>query len=161
MLDMAGACMTQGRHEEADAIVGEVARNAHDSDALLAKARQLYEESGRGEAGAQVLAAATSDVRKLNNEGVILAHKGDFKGAMERMRQACREAPFNPRILMNGVWVMLKFIEQSGMDNDLLEEAIRLLGEVEKQAPGHARITGLRNQLKEVETRFGIRRRAA
>jgi len=161
MLDMAGACMTHGRHEEADAIVSEVARNAHDSDSLLAKARRLYEESGRGEEGAKVLTAATADVRKLNNEGVILAHKGDFKGAVDRLLTACREAPFNPRILMNGIWVILKYLEQSGMDNDLMEEARRLLADVEKQAPGHARISGLRNQMKEVESRYGIRRRSA
>lgn len=161
MLDMASSYMSHGMHEEADAIVTEVARNAHDSEALLAKAKDLYEQSGRGDAGSQVLAQATSDVRKLNNEGVILAHKGDFKGAMERMRQACQEAPYNPRILMNGIWVILKYLEQSGMDNDLLMEAARLIGEVEKQAPGHPRIVGLRNQLKEVETRFGIRRRSA
>jgi len=161
MLDMAGACMSHGRHEEADAIVSEVARNAHDSDSLLAKARRLYEESGRGEEGARVLTAATADVRKLNNEGVILAHKGDFKGAVDRLLTACREAPFNPRILMNGIWVILKYLEQSGMDNDLMEEGRRLLSEVERQAPGHARITGLRNQMKEVETRYGIRRRSA
>lgn len=161
MLDLAGVCMAQDRQEEADAIVGEVARNAHDSESLLAKARRLYEESGRGEAGGRVLAAATADVRKLNNEGVMLAHQGDFQGAVERMRQACAEAPYNPRILMNGVWVILKWLEQSGMDNALLEEAGHLLAEVEKQAPGHARITGLRNQMKEVESRFGIRRRSA
>ncbi len=161
MLDMAGTYMSNGQHEAADAIVTEVARNAHDSEALLAKAKQLYEESGRGDTGSQVLAQATSDVRKLNNEGVILAHKGDFKGAAERMRQACHEAPYNPRILMNGVWVMLKFLEQSGMDNELLEEAARLIEAVEKQAPGHPRIAGLRNQMKEVEARFGIRKRTA
>ena len=161
MLDMAGTCMAQGRHEDADAIVTEVARNAHDSESLLAKAKQLYEESGRGDAGANVLAEATSDVRKLNNEGVILAHKGDFKGAVERLLTACKFAPFNPRILMNGIWVILKYLEQSGMDNEMLDEARRLLAEVERQTPGHARITGLRNQLKEVETRFGIRRRSA
>jgi hypothetical protein len=92
---------------------------------------------------------------------VILAHKGDFQGAVERLLVACREAPFNPRILMNGIWVILKCLEQSGMDNDLLDEARRLLAEVERQAPGHARIAGLRHQMKEVENRFGIRPRSA
>lgn len=161
MLDMAGTCMSHGRHDEADAIVSEVARNAHDSESLLAKAKQLYQESGRGDAGAKVLSEATSDVRKLNNEGVILAHKGDFKGAVDRLLTACRLAPFNPRILMNGIWVILKSLEQSGMDNEMLEESKRLLAEVERQTPGHARITGLRNQMKEVESRFGIRRRSS
>jgi tetratricopeptide (TPR) repeat protein len=161
MLDMAGTCMTQGLHEEADAIVSEVARNAHDSETLLAKAKQIYEDSGRGGAGDKVLSDATSDVRKLNNDGVILAHKGDFKAAVDRLLTACRLAPFNPRILMNAIWVILKYLDQSGMDNDMLAEARRLLAEVERQTPDHARIAGLRNQMKEVETRYGIRKRSA
>lgn len=159
MLDMAGACMLHGRQEEADAIVSEVARNAHDSEALLARAKHLYEASGRAHVADQVLNEATADVRKLTNEGVILAHKGDFKGAVEVMLKASRLAPFNPRILMNGAWVVLKYLDQAGLKNDLLEEARRLLGEVERQAAGHARIAGLRNQLKEIEARHGTRRR--
>ena len=161
MLDMAASCMSQGRHEEADAIISEVARNAHDSESLLAKAKQLYEESGRGDAGTKVLSEATAKVRKLNNDGVILAHRGDFKGAVDRLLTACREAPFNPRILMNGIWVILKYLEKSGMDKEMLDEAKRLLAEVERQVPGHTRITGLRNQLKEVETHFGIDEKSA
>lgn len=160
MLDMAGACMAHGRHDDADAILSEVARNAHDSEVMLAKARHLYEQSGRGEAGARMLSEATADVRKLNNDAVILAQKGDLKGAVERMLTASREAPYNPRILMNGIWVILKHLEKAGLDHALLDEAKRLLAEVERQTPGHERITGLRNQMKQVETRFGIRRRS-
>jgi len=43
----------------------------------------------------------------------------------------------------------------------MLDEARRRLNEVERQAPGHARINGLRLQMKEVEDKFGIRRRMA
>jgi hypothetical protein len=62
---------------------------------------------------------------------------------------------------MNAIWVILKYLDQSGMDNDMLAEARRLLAEVERQTPDHARIAGLRNQMKEVETRYGIRKRSA
>ncbi|MEW5788957.1 MAG: response regulator [Pseudomonadota bacterium] len=160
MLDMAGAFMTHGQHAEADAIVSEVARNAHDSETLLAKARKLYEESGRGEAGNKVLSEATADVRKLNNDSVILAHKGDYKGASEKLLTACRVAPFNTRILMNTIWVLIKRLHSDGMDHELLDEAIRLLGEVEKQSPGHARLVDLKSKLRDVEHHFGIRRKA-
>ena len=161
MLDLAKGCLAQGRHEEADSIVSEVARNAHDSESMLAKAKQLYEEAGRAEEGAKVLAAATVEVRKRNNEGVMLAHKGDFDTAIERLLGACEMAPYNPRILMNGIWVILRSIEQRGMDEEKLRKAKDLLAEVERQSPGHTRITGLRTQLKDIENRFGIRRRAA
>jgi DNA-binding response OmpR family regulator/thioredoxin-like negative regulator of GroEL len=158
MLDLAGACMASGRHDEADGIVAEVARNAHDSESLLAKARQIYDDAGRSDAGAGVLASATGDVRKLNNEGVVLAQRGDYKTAVDKLMTACAEAPMNPRIMMNAVWVILKYIDQVGMDGEMVETARQRLAEAERLAPGHARLAGLRLQLKDVETRFGIRR---
>lgn len=160
MLDLAGVCMSSGRHDEADGIVAEVARNAHDSDALLAKARKLYEESGRADAGASVLASATADVRRLNNEGVVLAQRGDFRTAAEKLLTACESAPYNPRIAMNAVWVILKHIDQNGMDEPMIEAARRALDAAERHAPGHPRLAGLRRDMKEMESRFGIQRKA-
>jgi hypothetical protein len=62
--------------------------------------------------------------------------------------------------MMNAVWVMLKFIDQAGMDEQMIGIARRHLDEAERQAPGHARIAGLRLHLKDVESRFGIQRKA-
>lgn len=158
MLDLAGACMASDRFGEADGIVSEVARNAHDSESLLARARRIYDDAGRTDAGTGVLASATTVVRKLNNDGVMLAQRGDFKSAIDKLMTACEEAPYNPRIMMNAVWVILKFVEQSGMNESMLDQARRHLTEAERQAPGHARLAGLRLQLKEVETHFGVYR---
>lgn len=161
MLDLAGACMAGGRLDDADGLVSEVARNAHDSESLLAKARKIYDDAGRGDAGVGVLASATTGVRKLNNEGVMLAQRGDFRQAVEKLMTACDEAPYNPRIMMNAVWVILKYIDQVGMDESLIEAARRHLAEAHRQAPGHARLAGLRLQLKDVESRFGVSRTRA
>jgi DNA-binding response OmpR family regulator/Tfp pilus assembly protein PilF len=158
MLDLAGVCMANGRFHEADGIVEEVARNAHDSDALMAKARQIYEEAGRGDEGASVLFQATTDVRKLNNEGVVLAQRGDYLTAVDKLMTACEKAPYNPRILMNAVWVIFKYIDQVGMDEKMIEAARTHLAEAERQAPSHPRLSGLRLELKELENRFGIQR---
>jgi tetratricopeptide (TPR) repeat protein len=159
MLDYADACMGNGRHEEADAIVREVARNAHDSESLLAKAKRIYSQAGRAEAGDALLTAATSKVRSLNNEAVILAHKGDYASAMEKMQAACQEAPQNPRVLMNTIWIILKYMETAGMEHHLLEQVMAYLDDAERLAPGHARLATLRSQLRDVEARFGIRRK--
>lgn len=161
MLKMAETCMASGRHDAADSIVREVTRNAHDSEALLNKAKQLYLACGREEDGKTVVASATGDVRKLNNEGVMLAQKGEYKQAVDKLLTACREAPRNPRVIMNAVWVILKYLDNEGMDEALLDEARRHLDEADRQSPGHTRIKGLRQHIKEVEARFGIRRRNA
>ena len=160
VLDMARVCMATGRLDEADGLVSEVARNSHDSEALLAKAKRIYEEAGRSDAGTAVLSNATSGVRKLNNEGVVLAQRGDYQAAVEKLLTACEEAPYNPRIMMNTVWVILKSLDESGMDEKRLEHARHYLAEASRQAPDHPRLSGLRLQLREVEQRFGIQRAA-
>jgi len=126
---------------------------------LLAKAKDIYAQAGRSEEGELLLKDATAEVRSLNNEAVMLAQKGNYAAAIERLRQAHAEAPHNPRILMNAVWIMLKNIEKEGMDHELLEEATEFLEEAERQAPGHGRLATLRAQMKDVEARFGIRRK--
>jgi hypothetical protein len=88
----------------------------------------------------------------------VLAQKGDFKSAVEKLLTACNEAPYNPRIIMNAVWVILKYIDQVGMDEKMITIARNNLAEAERQAPGHSRISGLRLHLKDVETRFGMNR---
>jgi len=159
MLDYAETCMSTGRLDQADNIIRDVARNAHDSDALLAKARGIYARAGRSEVGDKVLKDATSMVRSLNNEAVILAHRGNYETAIEKLRLACTEAPHNPRILMNTVWVILKHLETGGMNEELMEQALILLASAEKLAPGHARLATLRGQMRDVDARYGIRRR--
>jgi hypothetical protein len=54
--------------------------------------------------------------------------------------------------------VILKYIDQVGMDEKMITIARNHLTEAERQAPGHSRISGLRLHLKEVETRFGMNR---
>lgn len=159
MLDMAATCLAHGLTEQCDAIVGEVARNAHDSETLLAKARKLYADAGRGAEGNKVLSLATQEVRKLNNEGVVLAQKGDLAGALDKMLRAADEAPHNPRVAMNAAWIALRYLDQTGMDHTLLERVMQLIDNAEKLAPGHARIHGLRTHMREVEHKYGIRRR--
>jgi CheY-like chemotaxis protein/Tfp pilus assembly protein PilF len=161
LLKMAETWMAGGQLDAADSLINEVARNAHDSETLMEKAKQIYLAAGREDAGVSNLKAATADVRKLNNEGVLLAQKGEYRQSVEKLLAACHEAPRNPRIIMNAVWVVLKCIDLEGMDEELLDQARRYLDEANRQAPGHSRIAGLRLHMKEIENKFGIRRRSA
>lgn len=159
MLDLAGSYLAHGRETEGDTVIGEVAKNAHDSEALLNKARALYAGSGRAAAGDELLKQATAEVRRLDNEGVALAHRGDFDGAVQRLLAAAKEAPYNPRVLMNAAWVLLRCVSRKGVNEEHVDEARRLLDTVERLAPGHSRLPGLRSELRDVEARYGLHRR--
>ena len=150
LLDMAGNCLKAGMNEQAAQLVGEVARNAHDSEELINKAKQLYEQAGRGEEAEGVIRQATQNVQRLSKEGALLAQRGDLVNATRILAQAAEEAPRNPRVLMNAAWVAMRLIEQDprgfpiGRVKILIDDAAFL-------APDHPRLAGLRTKLREID----------
>lgn len=161
MLDMVEACVKAGMEEEAAELLSEVARNAHDSVALLDKARQIYKEAGKEAQVAQILQKSTERVAKLSKEGALLLQRGDLKNGVQKMQQACKEAPRNPRVLMNTAWGILRLIEQDGNSSDLLLQAKRLLDDSAYLVPDHPRLAGLQTMLRNVEAEVAAQRKSA
>ncbi|HNQ04403.1 MAG TPA: response regulator [Thiobacillaceae bacterium] len=153
-LDMLEACVKAGMEEEANHILTEVARNAHDHPTLLDQARRLYAEAGRQDVAETVLRQATARVIELSREGALLLKKGELRQSLEKMLLACQEAARNPRILMNAAWVSLRLLEEEGLSQNLLSQAQRLLADVDRLAPEHPRLAGLRTTLRQFQTQM-------
>ena len=151
-LDMVQACLNVGMEQEAASLLDEVARNAHDSTALLDKAKQIYREAGKEAAVTEILQKATAQVAQLSREGALLLQRGDLRQGVGKLMQAAKAAPRNPRVLMNTVWAMLRLIEQQGNSEGMLGEVKRLLADAAYLVPEHPRLTGLQTMLRGVES---------
>ncbi len=149
-LDMVQGCLNSGMEEEANQLLDEVARNAHDSTALLDKAKQIYREAGREAAVAAILQKATAEVAQLSRDGALLLRRGELKAGVAKLLQAAEAAPRNPRVLMNTAWAVLRLIEQEGSSGRMLEDAKRLLADAAYLMPGHPRLSGLQTMLRSV-----------
>ena len=147
-LDMVAACMKTGREADAAGLLEEVARNAHDSADLLDQARRIYEAAGKAEQVVQILQKSTAVVARLSQEGALLLQKGELQQGVEKMLLASREAPRNPRILMNTVWAILRLARQEGSVGDQLHTARRLLEDAARLVPNHPRLAELQTQLR-------------
>lgn len=151
-LDMVEACVKVGMDEEAAEVLSEVARNAHDSVALLDKAKRIYQEAGKEALAAEILRKSTHHVATLSKEGALLLQRGDLRNGVEKLLLAAEEAPRNPRVLMNTAWAILRLIEQEGDSGELLNHAKRLLDDVAHLAPEHSRLAGLKTMLRKIES---------
>jgi len=160
-MDMVEACVKAGMDEEAAALLAEVARNAHDSTALLDKARRIYQEAGKEAQVLEILQKSTAHVAQLSREGALLLQKGDLKNGVQKLLLAAREAPRNPRVLMNTAWAILRWVEQDGNSGDLLGNAKRLLDDAAYLAPDHSRLAGLQTMLRNIESARAAQRLAA
>jgi len=161
LLDMVEACIKSGMEKEAGELLSEVARNAHDSVALLDKAKRIYREAGQEAQVAQILQKSTAQVAKLTKEGALLLQRGDLKAGVEKLLAASQEAPRNPRVLMNTVWALLRLIEQEGNAVNRLSQAKRLLDDAAYLMPDHPRLAGLKTMLRTVETHLAEQRLAS
>jgi len=157
LLDMAEGCLKAGLADEAAELVGEVARNAHDSEQLLGKAKHIYSEVGKEEVAQDVIKQATEHVVRLSKEGALLAQRGDLVNATRQLFQAAKEAPRNPRVLMNASWVAMRLVEQDPDQSPYLAQVRVLLDDVGYLAPDHPRLGGLQTKLRAVEAALGIK----
>lgn len=162
LLDLAEACERSGLGGEAEELLAEVVRNAHDSTALIDKAKRIYREAGKEALAEQAIRAATEAVARLAKEGALLMQRGDLRGGVSRLTQAATEAPRNPRVLMNAVWAILRLVEQEGADDaGLMTQARRLLDDAAWLAPDHYRLNGLQTQMRKLTQTLHTGRLAA
>jgi tetratricopeptide (TPR) repeat protein len=157
LLDLAEGCLKAGLAEDASALIGEVARNAHDNPQLLDKAKAIYHEAGRPDEAHSVITQATEQVVNLSKEGALLSQRGDMVNATKALFRAAREAPRNPRVLMNAAWVAMRLVEQDPGESQYLAQVRVLLDDVALLAPDHPRLGGLQTMLRSVESALGIR----
>jgi tetratricopeptide (TPR) repeat protein len=160
-MDMVEACVKAGMDEEAAELLAEVARNAHDSTVLLDKAKRIYQEAGKAEQVADILQKSTARVAQLSKEGALLLQKGDLRNGVQKLLQASKEAPHNPRVLMNTAWAILRLVEQEGGSGDMLGNAKCLLDDADHLAPEHPRLAGLQTMLRTIESAVAAQRLAA
>lgn len=156
LLDMAENCLKSGLGDEAAKLVSEVARNAHDSETLIAKAKKLYQQAGQGDEADKVIGRATEHVQRLSKEGALLAQRGDLEAATRIMFQAAEEAPRNPRVLMNAAFVAMRLIEKMPGKGLELGRVRQLMDDVAILAPDHPRLAGLQTKLRTLEAAYGI-----
>jgi predicted Zn-dependent protease len=157
LLDMAEGCLKAGLADEAAALVGEVARNAHDSEQLLGKAKRIYNDVGKAEEVQAVIKKATEHVVRLSKEGALLSQRGDLVNGTKQLFQAAKEAPRNPRVLMNAAWVAMRLVEQDPDQSQYLAQVRVLLDDAAHLAPDHPRLGGLQTKLRAVEATLGIK----
>lgn len=157
LLNLAEGCLKTGFHDEAAKLVSEVARNAHDSAHLLDKAKHIYQEAGKPDVAQEVIRKATEHVITLSKQGALKVQRGELGEAVKVFLQAADEAPRNPRVLMNAIWVALRLMEQDHSQSQYLPRVQIMLSDVAYVAPDHPRLSGLQTKLRAVEAALGYK----
>ena len=148
ILRLAKACFTAGLDEEARGLVDRVVRENHDHHGVLESVRAMFNDLGRVEDGAALIAQAQAEVIRINNEGVTLAKGGRYREAVSLLRKAAEELPNSLTVQLNVLQALMLQMQAEGAAHQTRYLAREHLMQVEKLAPRAEKVLAVKDRLR-------------
>lgn len=149
-LEVAQACFSNGRSEEAKTLIQHVAENHHEDDAVLARAQGVFAAAGLHDEGTLFLEATKKRMFKLNNDAVAMAKAGQLDQAIAMLTEAADRLVNNAQIALNAALALLMHIHRNGADSDKIAKAYRYILQAIQANPDHPKIGEVGNFYRKV-----------
>jgi CheY-like chemotaxis protein len=156
-LDLAKSCFLNDKVEEGRALVKDMVSNFYDDEKVQSMVRQMLEKVGRADEVASLVDNSVRDVIKLNNEGVLLAKKGDLAGAIELLVSAAKRMPQNVQVALNATHAMIVDSDRNGWNDDNMELARHFLREHAAKHGNLEKYKKISALMKDVSLKFGVK----
>ena len=155
-LDLAKSCFAHGKDDEAKKLIEKLVRNNHDSAALIKKAKQLFEEAGKGDEGRAIIDGSVKEIIQLNNQGVLKAKEGDLDGSVKLLTEAAEKMPENLQIILNAAQALLVHIDKRGWNEDYMHSAQRYLEAARSKNAAHPKFLSVSKLAQDVTKKYGV-----
>lgn len=155
-LDLAKACFAHGKEEEAKGLIETLVQNNHESQALIQKAKQVFEEAGKGAEGSVLVDDSVKSIIQLNNQGVLKAQQGDLEGSVKLLTEAAARMPENVQIVLNAAQALLVHIDKLGWNDSYMMSARRYLDVVRAKSATHPKLLSISKLAQDVAKKYGI-----
>lgn len=129
-MDVAKSYFKLGKKDEACTLLRDVVKNNHENAALSKSVEAVFEGANLASEGQAMIAQSRQEVIAVNNEGVLLAKNGDFKGGVNLLRAAAQKLPNSETILINLCGLLIGLMNKEGKSEALLQETRELLERV-------------------------------
>ncbi len=142
-LEIAQACFSSGRDEDAKQIIQVVAEDHHENEEVLLRAQAVFEAAGLKDEGAEFLEATCKRMIRLNNDAVALAKSGELDQAIVMLVEAANRLRNNAQVAINAAQAILMRLTRQGMDKGQLIEAHRYIMQAVQANPEHPKLAGV------------------
>ncbi len=156
-LDMAKSCFLNDKVEEGRTLVKDMVSNFYDDEQVQNTVRQMLEKVGRAEEVANLVDNSVRDVVKLNNEGVMLAKKGDLAGAIELLVSAAKRMPQNVQVALNAAHALIVDSDRNGWNETNMNMARYFLREHAAKHGNLEKYKKINELMKDVGLKFGVK----
>ena len=155
-LDLAKSCFAHGKDDEAKKLIEKLVRNNHDSAALIKKAKQLFDDAGKGNEGRAIIDGSVKEIIQLNNQGVLKAKEGDLDGSVKLLTEAAEKMPENLQIILNAAQALLVHIDKRGWNEDYMLSAQRYLAAARSKNAAHPKFLSVSKLAQDVTQKYGV-----
>lgn len=139
-LEIAQACFTGGRADEAKAIIQSVAEDHHETEEVIAKAHAVFAAAGLKDEGAVFLEATRKRMIKLNNDAVGMAKAGKLDEAIAMLTEAANRLTNNAQIALNAALALLMHVHRHGPDPARVTAAHRYILQARQARADHPKL---------------------
>lgn len=149
-LEMARLFMATGNTENAVALLQREVKNSPENAVLLGEVNDIFVAAEMGEEGAKLVEVSRQEAMELMNCGVLLVSKGQYKEAIDAMRDAREMMPTNVRVLLNLAYVLISYLQKNKPTSELIREARDSLLAANTLSPGESRFVRLMDALNKL-----------
>lgn len=154
-VELAQACLAQGKDEEGGGLMKRLAAVHHDDPATLSHIRQAFEKAGKEEAGQALLAEVSQEIVTLNNRGVSAAQGGDLQASVDLLIQAAERVP-NLQFLVNAANAIFTLLEHKGWQEEMALRGRRYLKLARERDPRSPKLFAAWEFYQRVGKKYGI-----
>jgi tetratricopeptide (TPR) repeat protein len=153
--DLGKACLTAGRHTEAQQILRQVVAENHEDKQQVAEVEKVFEQAGQGDTGRTMIEEVGNEIVQLNNRGVLAARQGDLEGSVQMLIEAANRMP-NLQFLCNAIKAIATYADKRGWDEALAENAVRFVQQGFVKEPKNPKLASARDLLDRVAKKYGV-----
>jgi tetratricopeptide (TPR) repeat protein len=116
-LDIASMHMEAGNKSAAMDVIGNLARNNYEDNAVIEDINALIKRSGMGSDANELIDNSRKEIKDLNNKAAMLFREGNLQEAMDIFRELSQKAPSNRTINMNSSRIHIEAAKR-GIDKE-------------------------------------------
>lgn len=136
-LEVAQNLLALGRKDKACDLMRDLVKNNHENATISRKVESLFDQAELGAEGRSLIQESQQEVVNINNQGVMLAKKGEFLEGAKLLRTAVQNLPNSEVVIMNLCGLLIGLMRKEGKTDALVHEVKSLLERVGQLNPAN------------------------
>jgi len=137
LMDVAQSHLQLGHQDKACKILADIVKNNHEDTDISAQIEHIFAKADLKSVGQALINASRQEVVDINNQGVVLAKKGDYQQGAGLLRSAIKQLPGSEVMIVNLAGLLIAQMSKDGYKDVLAAEARELLERVHGLNPAN------------------------